>query len=93
MLKITVSPGEFLMIGEDIKIIFCGGEKNHIPIAVEAPREKSIIRSSAVERRGFTGIERQPKPYVEKPLSEEAKRKVTAIVIEDRWKNRKERQQ
>lgn len=90
MLKLTVSPGEFLMIGDDIKIVFCGGEKNHIPIAVEAPKEKSIIRSSAVDRRGFQGIERQPRPYVEKPLSDEAKRKVTAIVIEDRWKSRQE---
>lgn len=93
MLKITVSPGEFLMIGEDIKIIFCGGDKNHIPIAVEAPKEKSIIRSSAVEKHGFANIDSQPKPYVEKPLSDEAKKKVTAIVLKDRWQQRQERRQ
>ena len=88
MLKLTVSPGEFLMIGEDIKIIFGGGERKKIPIAVEAPRERSIIRSSATEIHGFKDIKKQPKPYVEKPLSEEAKEKITAIVKEERWKQR-----
>ena len=67
MLKLTVSPGEFLMIGEDIKIIFCGGERQNIPIAVEAPKEKSILRSSAVVKRGIPNMEQQPKPYIEKP--------------------------
>ncbi len=90
MLKLTVSPGDFLMIGEDIKIIFCGGERSNIPIAVEAPREKSILRSNTVDTRGIQVAARQPKPYVEKPISEEAKRKVTAILAEDRWKQRQE---
>ncbi len=88
MLKLTISPGEFLMIGEDIKIIFCGGERNKIPIAVEAPKEKNILRSSAVEKRGIESIHKQPKPYIEKTLSDEAKKKITAVVIEDRWRQR-----
>ncbi len=88
MLKLTVSPGEFLMIGKDIKIIFGGGERKKIPIAIDAPREQSIIRSSAVDTRGFEGIEKQPKPYVEKTLSDEAKKKLTAILVEDRWKQK-----
>ena len=88
MLKLTVRPGDFLMIGEDIKIIFCGGERNQIPIAVEAPKDKDILRSSTVDARGIQSFDKQPKPYIEKPLSKEAKRKVTAIVTEDRWKRR-----
>ena len=89
MLKLTVRPGDFVMIGEDVKIIFCGGGKNQIPIGVEAPREKNILRSSMVDANGRGDIiDRQPKPYVEKALSEEAKRKITAIVTEDRWKRR-----
>lgn len=89
MLKLTVHPGEFLMIGKDIRVSFCGGGKKHIPILVEAPRERSIIRSSAANAYGFEDIIMQrPKPYVEKALSEEAKKKITAIVAEDRWKNR-----
>ncbi len=91
MLKLTVSPGEFLMIGNDIKIIFAGGERKKIPIAVDAPRDFDIIRSSATAKRNFEGIEREPKPYVEKGLSAEAKKKITAIVAEDRWHQKQER--
>lgn len=91
MLKLSVSPGEFLMIGEDIKIIFGGGEKKTIPIAIEAPRERSIIRSSATKIYGFEELKNQEKPYVERPLSDEAKRKMTAIVRADRRRQRQER--
>lgn len=91
MLKLTVSPGEYLMIGDDIKIIFAGGGKNKIPIAVDAPKDRDIIRSSAADKRGFAGIESQPGPYTEKTLSEEARKKISAIVAEDRWKQKQMR--
>lgn len=68
MLKLTVSPGEYLLIGEDIKIIFAGGQNARIPIVIDAPKDKSIIRSSAGHVIGFDGIlERQPKPYLDSP--------------------------
>lgn len=87
MLKLTVSPGEFLMIGEDIKIIFAGGDRSKIPIGIEAPRDKAIVRSSAKEIHGFEGIEKTARPYVDKhPLSQEAREKIHAIVAEDRKK-------
>lgn len=90
MLKLTVSPGEFLMIGEDIKIIFAGSDRSKIPIAIEAPRERAIVRSSAKEVQGFEGIEKIAKPYIEKqPLSGEAQAKIKAIVAEDRKKSTK----
>ena len=88
MLKLTVSPGDFIMIGEDIKIIFGGGEKANIPVAIDAPREKAIIRNTAKHKVGFDGIDKEPKPYVEKTLSAEAKRQITAIVSRDRWEQR-----
>lgn len=85
MLKLTILPGEFLMIGEDIKIIFAGSDKSKIPIAIEAPKEKAIIRSSAKEIRGFDGMDKVEKPYIEKlPLSKEAHAKIKQIVLEDR---------
>ncbi len=94
MLKLTVSPGDFIMIGEDIKVIIGGGEKANIPIAIDAPRDRAIIRSSAKHRIGFANIDKEPKPYVEKTLSDEAKKKITAIVNKDRWEQRqKDRQQ
>ena len=93
MLKLTVSPGEFIMIGEDIKIIFGGGEKTNIPIAIDAPRDKAIIRNTAKHKMGFANIDKEPKPYVEKALSDEAKKKITAIVAQDRWERRQKNRQ
>lgn len=92
MLKLTVSPGEFVMIGNEIRIIFGGGDRSRIPIAIEAPRELDIIRNTAVKKRGFEGIEEQPRPYCESPLSEEAKRQITAIVQKDRREARRREQ-
>lgn len=88
MLKLTVHPGEFIMIGEDIKVIFCGGEKSGTPIAIEAPRDRTIIRNTAKVKTGFEWIDNEPKPYVEKTLSAEAKKEISAIVSRDRWERR-----
>lgn len=49
MLRLTISPEEYLMINDNIKIIFLGGSKNNMRIMVDAPREVSIVRSTALE--------------------------------------------
>ena len=51
MLRLTVSPEEYLMINENIKIVFLGGSKNNLRIMVDAPKEVSIVRSAALENR------------------------------------------
>ena len=40
MLRLTVSPEEYLMINDNIKIVFLGGTKNHLRIMIDAPKEK-----------------------------------------------------
>lgn len=50
MLRLTVSTEEYLMIGNDIKIVFLGGTKNHLRIMVDAPKEMDILRSSVLEK-------------------------------------------
>lgn len=49
MLRLTVSPEEYLMINDNIKIVFLGGSKNNLRIMVDAPREVRIVRSAALE--------------------------------------------
>ena len=51
MLRLTVSPEEYLVINENIKIVFLGGTKNNLRIMVDAPREVSVVRSAALENR------------------------------------------
>lgn len=67
MLRLTVSTEEYLMIGEDIKIVFLGGTANHTRVMIEAPKEVNIARSKAIEKR-ITNLEERenlPKYYRE----------------------------
>ncbi len=53
MLKLQVKePGEYLRIGDDVKVIFTGWSKNYLRIMVDAPKEVSIVRSRAAEKAG-----------------------------------------
>lgn len=54
MLKLTLKPGDYIDIGENIRVVFSGGSANNIHLLVDAPREMNIARSSA---------ERKKQPY------------------------------
>ena len=43
MLRLTVSTEEYLMIGDNIKVVFLGGTKNHLRIMVDAPKEHLLV--------------------------------------------------
>lgn len=49
MLRLTVSTEEYLMIGDDIKIVFLGGSKNHTRVMLDIPKEVSVVRSKVIE--------------------------------------------
>ena len=51
MLKLTVKPGEYLLIGNEVKVVFAGGSANNLRILVDAPRSMNIARSSALEKK------------------------------------------
>ncbi len=67
MLRLTVSTEEYLMIGEDIKLVFLGGTGKHLRIMVDAPRDKNIVRSTVLERNITNPEERAklPRYYAE----------------------------
>lgn len=52
MLKLSVRPGEYLMIGKDVKVIFTGGTGNNLHVMIDAPKEVSVVRSKAAEKAG-----------------------------------------
>ena len=49
MLKLTLKPGEYIDIGENIRVVFSGGSANNIHLLVDAPKEVAIARSNAGE--------------------------------------------
>lgn len=47
MLKLSLKPGEYITLGDNIKIIFSGGSANNIHLLVDATREINVARNSA----------------------------------------------
>lgn len=50
MLRMSVAAEEYLMIGENIKLVFLGGTGKHMRIMIDAPKEVSIVRSKVIEK-------------------------------------------
>ena len=72
MLKLTLKPGDYISIGEEIKVVFSGGSKNNIHLMIDAPRELNIERNSAL---------RKESPYFgEAGISAEAQREIMGII-------------
>ncbi len=78
MLRLTVSAEEYLMIGEDIKLVFLGGTGKHLRIMIDAPKDKNIVRSTVLEKNitdpeekaklpKYYAEEEHPEKYVRKP--------------------------
>ena len=89
MLRLTVSTEEYLMIGDDVKIVFLGGSRNHLRIMVDAPKEIDVVRSKVIENK-ITDEEIKatlPKYYAEPELPEKF-RKPRNIVISNGTKKK-----
>lgn len=72
MLNFTLKPGDYFMIGDDIKVVMAGGTANNCRIMVEAPREYNIVRSRVLEKQAVTQNEKEkihkyyPEPQIPK---------------------------
>ena len=88
MLKLTLRPGEFIDIGENVRVIFSGGSANNIHLLVDAPREINIARSSAGKKKDTTepGAGRY---YKESGISDEAQKEIVSILMREKRKNAK----
>lgn len=62
MLRLTVSTEEYLMIGDNVKIVFLGGTKNHLKIMVDAPKDVNVVRSTVMENKIKDPVERAKLP-------------------------------
>ncbi|EOS47009.1 carbon storage regulator [Lachnospiraceae bacterium JLR.KK009] len=92
MLKLSVKPGEYVLIGDDIKLVFAGGSSQNLRVLIDAPRAYNIVRSEALGRYGMAAEPgNEVKHYRDRELSPEAKEKIKAILIAERKKARRER--
>ena len=49
MLKLTIKPGEFINIGEDIRVVYSGGSEGNIHLLIDAPRELNIEEARCLQ--------------------------------------------
>ncbi len=80
MLRMSVATEEYLMVGDNIKIIFLGNTKSHTRIMIDAPKDVSIVRSTVLEK-DITDLEKKkklPKYHREEEHPEKYKYKVNA---------------
>ena len=83
MLRLTVSTEEYLMINDNIKIVFLGGTKNHLRSMVDAPKEVNIVRSTVLENQISDPEARakMPKYYAEPEPEEKYRRKKNSRIV------------
>lgn len=78
MLKLTVKPGEYIQIGDDIKVIFSGGSANNIHVLIDAPRKYNLLRSKVVDK------EKRAVYFRDEELSQKSMRKIKTIIEQDK---------
>jgi len=75
MLRMSVAAEEYLMVGDNIKIVFLGGTRNHMRVMIDAPKDVNIVRSRVLEKEMADTEEKKklPKYYREEEHPEKYK--------------------
>ena len=83
MLKLSLKEGQYLNIGDDIRVIYVGGNGKHCRLLIDAPRELNIARSD-----NDTNPARRKETYYPEPeISGEAQKEIQRIIWNERQKN------
>ena len=80
MLNFTIKPGEYFMVGKDIRIVFLGGTAHNYRVMIEAPKQYNIVRWKELEKYAKNTEEREKlKQYYPEPdIPKEEMRKIMA---------------
>ncbi len=82
MLKLSLKEGEYVNIGDDIRVVFVGGNGKHGRLLIDAPRELNISRSN----NAVNPEKRKDTYYPEPEISEEAQKEIQRIIWNERQK-------
>lgn len=85
MLKISLKQGQYVNIGENIRVVYVGGTGNHGRLLIDAPRDVRIARCTAEQ----DPERKKDSYYPEAGISKEAQEEIKRIL----WNERKKRQQ
>lgn len=83
MLRMTVNTEEYIQIGDDIRIVFLGGSRNHTRVMLDVPKEINVVRSRALENHAKTAEDREKIAHYHAVPELEEKYRKKKIVIND----------
>ena len=78
MLNLTIRPGDYFTIGDEIRVVVLGGSKNNVKVMVDAPRQYDVVRGSVLEADTSEERDRLKTFYPEKSLSPNEIRRLIA---------------
>ena len=82
MLKISLKQGQYVNIGDNIRVVYVGGTGNHGRLMIDAPKEVKIARSTVEQNP-----ERRKDTYYPVPaISKEAQDEIKKILWNERMK-------
>ena len=86
MLRLSVRDEEFLMIGDDVKIVFLGSSGGQTRIMIDAPKDVNIVRSKAIEKRIQDPelLATIPK-YYKNPEGAARKKKSNVVIVQNNY--------
>lgn len=83
MLRMTVNTEEYIQIGDDIRIVFLGGSRNHTRVMLDVPKEINVVRSRALENHAKTAEDREKISHYHAVPELEEKYRKKKIVVND----------
>ena len=64
MLKLSIKPGEYINIGDDVRVIYSGGSEGNIHLLIDAPRELNIEEARFLQEIPPIRIRKSPAIYL-----------------------------
>lgn len=82
MLKLSLKEGQYVNIGDNIRVVYVGGNGKHGRLMIDAPKEISISRSN-----NDPNPQRRKETYYPEPeISAEAQKEIQRIIWNERQK-------
>ena len=75
MLKLGLKPGQYIQLGDNVKVIYSGGTSGNIELLVDAPRSVAVVRSELID-----GAEK----FYGNKVSDKARKEIGRIMAEDK---------
>ena len=85
MLKLSLKEGQYVNIGDDIRIVFAGGTGKHCRLLIDAPKELNIARSNNEP----DPAKRKDTYYPEPEFSSESKKQIKQIIWNEKESQKK----